>query len=350
MKTYILKPTMTFKTVTDASAALKPRDKESAAIADAIAPAAKTKSSIALSLPPRQPLPSPVIDPNKPVLKLGLDVHLIFIMAAIQRGRAAPQTPRKFSAFELAAQIKLWVAEGFQVFCVQESCGFGFSLHRQLVEANVNRKNDKADARVLCKRLTRFLDGDRNELHPIRIPTEIEQRKRELTRRRKFLQNHIRSLATRRGLDPVRFARSALSAGPACRWWGARNWKKLSLLDPWLLDVLSLLRELIVALEAQVAKLEIALLERVKDQVIPKGLGEISLVTLDGEICDWNRFYNRKQMGSYTGCCPGEHSSGGKRRMGSIDRMGNRKENQRQLLRKGIIRSSRERRGRSDHL
>ena len=40
-------------------------------------------------------------------------------------------------------------------------------------------------------------------------------------------------------------------------------------------------------------------------------------------MCDWQRFSNRKQIGSYTGCCPGEHSSGGKRLVGSIDRMGN---------------------------
>ena len=46
-------------------------------------------------------------------------------------------------------------------------------------------------------------------------------------------------------------------------------------------------------------------------------------MTLDGEVCDWARFHNRKQIGSYTGCCPGEHSSAGKRRVGCIDRMGN---------------------------
>jgi transposase len=62
---------------------------------------------------------------------------------------------------------------------------------------------------------------------------------------------------------------------------------------------------------------------RVKDHPIPKGLGELSLSTLDAEVCDWNRFSNRKQIGSDTGCCPGEHSSGNKRRLGSIDRMGN---------------------------
>ena len=57
----------------------------------------------------------------------------------------------------------------------------------------------------------------------------------------------------------------------------------------------------------------------------PKALGQLTLVTLDGEVCDSARFSNRKQIGSYTGCCPGEHSSGGKRRVGSIDRMGNGK-------------------------
>jgi transposase len=107
------------------------------------------------------------------------------------------------------------------------------------------------------------------------------------------------------------------------RWWGARNWKKLSTLDPWVLGVLSKLRELIVALTAQLEALEAELTARVKDVPRPKGLGELTLVTLEGEVCDWGRFNNRKQIGSYTGCCPGEHSSGGKRRVGGIDRMGN---------------------------
>ena len=45
----------------------------------------------ARSLPPRQPLPTPVRYPDKSSIKLGLDVHLGFIMAVVQRDHAAPR-------------------------------------------------------------------------------------------------------------------------------------------------------------------------------------------------------------------------------------------------------------------
>ncbi len=204
-------------------------------------------------------------------------------------------------------------------------------LHRELVAAgaqsflitpialNGARKTDKLDARALCLRLSRWLDGNRDELAPIRIPTEAEQRKREGTRRRKFLGRLIRMLGNRGHGQVAEYQHVQLPG----RWWGARNWPKLAALDPWVLSRLAGLRELIVALEAQLEALEAELVARVKTQPIPKGLGEITLVTVDGEVCDWARFHNRKQIGSYTGCCPGEHSSGGKQRLGSIDRMGN---------------------------
>jgi transposase len=311
MKEYILKPIMTPATV-----ALTPNP---------------GKPAVVRNLPPRQPLPTAVIDPAKPLLKLGLDVHLEFIMAVAQKDHANPHAPRKFTRDQLLVQVQKWVAEGFQVFCVQESCGFGFVLHRELVAAgaqsflitpialNGKRKTDKLDARALCLRLSRWLDGNRDELAPIRIPSATEQRNREGTRRRKFLAGAIRSLANRGHAQVSEYCHAQLPH----RWWGPRNWQKLAQLDPWVLGVLAKLRELIVAMEAQLAELEAELLARVQDQVMPKGLGGLTLVTLDGEVCDWGRFNNRKQVGSYTGCCPGEHSSGNKRRVGGIDRMGN---------------------------
>jgi transposase len=311
MKEYILKPIMTPPTLSLSTSFDKP--------------------ATVKIIPPRQPLPTAVIDPAKPMLKLGLDVHLEFIMAVAQKDHANPHAPRKFTREQLVAQAKKWVAEGFQVFCVQESCGFGFVLHRELVAAgaqsflitpialNGKRKTDKLDARALCLRLSRWLDGNRDELSPIRIPSEKEQRQREGTRRRKFLAGAIRSLANRGHSQVSEYCHAQLPH----RWWGPRNWKKLAPLDPWVLGVLGRLRDLIVEIEAQLDELQAELLARVKDQVTPKGLGDMTLVTLDGEVCNWNRFSNRKQVGSYTGCCPGEHSSGNKRRVGGIDRMGN---------------------------
>jgi transposase len=273
-----------------------------------------------------------VLYPDKHSLKLGLDVHLDSIMAVAQRDHAALQAPRKFTPEQLVLQVQKWVAEGWVVYAVAESCGFGFVLHRRLVEAgaqsflitpmalNGQRKTNKLDARALCVRLSRWVDGNQDELTPIRIASEAEQRARETTRRRKFLSEEIRCLANRGHGQVAEYCHQKLPP----RWWGARTWKKLgTTLDSWILSVLEKLREIILVIEAQVTVLLAELALRVAGPARPKGLGELSLVTLDAEICDWKRFYNRKQVGSYTGCCPGEHSSGDKRQVGGIDRMGN---------------------------
>jgi transposase len=348
-KTYFLKPTMTFNTVPSLldphKPGLAPGSAQDRAIRQSVAVIAPTAppapnalarsvvaAPIARTLPPCQPLPRPVLYPDKPSIKLGLDVHLEFIMAVAQRDHAAPQAPRKFTPDQLIFQVQKWVAEGVVVYAVAESCGFGFVLHRRLVEAgaqsflitpmalNGQRKTDKLDARALCVRLSRWVDGNQDELAPIRIASLAEQRAREITRRRQFLCEEIRCLANRGHGQAAEYGHEKLPH----RWWGARTWKRLSArLDAWVLSVLEKLREIILVIEAQVTALRAELALRGAGQERPKGLGELTLATLDAEICDWKRFYNRKQVGSYTGCCPGEHSSGGKRRVGSIDRLGN---------------------------
>jgi transposase len=44
---------------------------------------------------------------------------------------------------------------------------------------------------------------------------------------------------------------------------------------------------------------------------------------LHREVGNWGRFKNRRQVASYTGLCPSEHSSGRSRQQGSITRHGN---------------------------
>ena len=351
MKTYLLKPNMTFTTLKINAELIKPafsslpskaEDRATRDIVNAIAPAPPLSPHTLVmdmaatpatrTLPPCQPLPTLVLYAAKPSLKLGLDEHLEFIMAVAQRDHAAPQAPRKFTPEQLILQVQKWVAEGLIVYAVAESCGFGFVLQRRLVGAgaqsflitpialNGKRKTDKLDARALCVRLSRWVDGNKDELAPIRIASEAEQRARETTRSRKFLCQEIRRLANRGHGQVAEYCHQTLPH----RWWGPRTWKKLSAtLEAWVLSVLEKLREIILVLEAQVAGLLAHLALRLAGQARPKGFGELSLVTLEAEICDWKRFYNRKQVGSYTGCCPGEHSSGDKRQVGAIDRMGN---------------------------
>jgi transposase len=107
-------------------------------------------------------------------------------------------------------------------------------------------------------------------------------------------------------------------------WWGPRKWKKTqTLLDEWLLGILSDLRKLLLEFKIQLDALTQQLEEGVRGQHLPKGLGALTMAILDGEVCAWDRFKNRKAPGSYTGCCPSEHSSGPNQRYGSIDRHGN---------------------------
>jgi transposase len=56
---------------------------------------------------------------------------------------------------------------------------------------------------------------------------------------------------------------------------------------------------------------------------LPRFLGAMTWELLRREVGDWRRFSNRRQVASYTGLCPSEHSSGCSRLQGSITRHGN---------------------------
>jgi transposase len=75
--------------------------------------------------------------------------------------------------------------------------------------------------------------------------------------------------------------------------------------------------------KATLAQLTAQIEALVAHEKIPHGLGALTVSLLDGEVCDWQRFRHSKAVGSYTGCCPSEHSSGGVQRFGHIDRHGN---------------------------
>jgi transposase len=139
-------------------------------------------------------------NPQLHVFKLGLDVDLNNIVTAIQCDQGPIASAQKFSRAQLLKWVREKVAGGHRVHAVYEACGFGYTLHEQLLAARAHsiittpmrlslerrRKNDRLDARELCVRLSRYLDGHQHELRPIRIPSKEERERRELGRQREF--------------------------------------------------------------------------------------------------------------------------------------------------------------------
>src|SRR4029434_2762007 len=79
---------------------------------------------------------------------------------------------------------------------------------------------------------------------------------------------------------------------------------------------------ILLELERQITLLTTQLVSAAPKE-IPEGIGKLTVVTASREICDWNRFKNRRTISSYTGLCPGEYSSGNKRMPGSVTKRGN---------------------------
>jgi transposase len=266
--------------------------------------------------------------------KLGLDVDLRHVVTAIQCDRGVIPPAQKFNRAQLMAWVRAKVNAGHTVHTVYECCGFGYTLHEQLTAAGAQslittplrlslerrRKNDRLDARELCVRLSRYLDGHTHELRPIRIPSRTEVQRRELGRQREFWKRQLRRLENHGRALRIEHEHETLPAG----WAGPRKWKQLAKeCSEFVRGQLEPVVQEIRHCKAQLDRFTQAIKALVAQEQLPTGLGALSVSLLDGEVCDWQRFKHRKAVGSYTGCCPSEHSSGGVQRFGSIDRHGN---------------------------
>ena len=90
----------------------------------------------------------------------------------------------------------------------------------------------------------------------------------------------------------------------------------------WLRELLGHTQPLLLRVEAQIRALTVQL-QNAATPGQPRGLGALSSVVIDREIGNWARFRNRRQVGSYTGLCPGEYSSGKTRVQGCVTKHGN---------------------------
>jgi len=267
-------------------------------------------------------------------IKLGIDIHQEWLVVVAQHDHATPRPPRRFSREELVVWVERLRIQGHEVRAVYEACGFGFGLCRKLRalgaeclvispqsldESHSRVKTDGRDARTLCLRLDRYLQGNRHALAVIRIPSEAQERARHLHRQREQLvRARTKMQAQGRGL----LVNHDLPAPP--RWWRKQAWSQLEkLVPPWMVAHLEVFRPALDVLDQQIGALTQGLQRAAVAESLPRGVGALTSVVLSREVCDWNRFHNRRQVASYTGLCPGEYSSGGKRLQGHVTKHGN---------------------------
>jgi transposase len=268
---------------------------------------------------------------SKADIKLGIDVHQDFYVVVEQVGGSNPKPPQRFAKAAFLHWAAKLTRSGAEVHAVYEACGFGFRLQRQLSalwiqchvvcpqkldERNKRVKTDELDAKALCLKLDRFVQGNHDALARVRVPTEEEERSRAIHRQReqllkvrKQLEAQGRSLMVNHGLEPVK------------SWWKQGHFGALQVPE-WMKELLGNSQPILLALQQKIGALTIQLQSAAAPNQ-PRGLGKMTSVIIDREIGDWNRFNNRRQIASYTGLCPGEYSSGNTRLQSCVTKHGN---------------------------
>lgn len=217
----------------------------------------------------------------------------------------------------------------------------GYELQRQLASLGVDCvvvapaliprrpgarvKTDRRDARSLC---TLFRAG---ALTAIRVPTPEEESVRDLLRLREDLGEDILRARHRLSKFLIRHGRVWNNG----RKWTDRHlrWVKEQGFDLPLLG--RVLQEHLAAIALRVAQrdeLEREILDiaarppyaaAVRRLCALRGVGPLVALTVLVEVCDFTRFATAPQFQGFTGLTSSEHSSGERRRQGSITKAGN---------------------------
>jgi transposase len=271
----------------------------------------------------------------KPICKLGLDCHAASIMVVRQDQGLNPQPPQRFTVGRFLEWVASLIKEGYQVYSCYEAGPTGYWLHRKLEAMGVINyvicptrldsrgkgvNTDKTDATELLVRLDRFVAGNRKAFSVVRVPTlEQEQRRAQSRQRDQLRRKRLSFAAQGRTL--------LLSQGfrYSNNWWHALRWVKLQEQVPaWLVEQLEIFRRVIECVDKEVSLLS-KRIAQAAPKSLPKGMGALTHEVLEREVRDWNRFKNRRQLGSYSGLTGGVSGSGEQSADLSITKAGNRR-------------------------
>jgi transposase len=275
-------------------------------------------------------------------LIMGVDLHKRFCVVTVQLSGSAPQPAQTIATARMVAWVKQQQARYpgalFTIGYEAGPCGYWMARALQALEGigachvmapellNGRRKTDKRDSRALCAKLRAHIDeGDPKAFSPVRVPTLEEEQKRSVLR-------HRRALLRTYGQQVMRCRSAALLHGCELKnkFWKAGKdgkWRQNlpAQLPGQIGENIASLRILILACVKQIA-LANAQIERLAAQEppAPRGIGTLTWLSLKLEVGDWKRFSGRRAVASYTGLCPGEHTTGEHRIELSIDKIGNR--------------------------
>lgn len=196
------------------------------------------------------------------------------------------------------------------------------------------KKTDRLDAIKLVNSLLAYLRGERDRMHPIRVPEESAEEQRQLVRERGTLQQEIQQhrdrirklLRTvgcwdRIGSD---FAKR-LSERKLCCHDGTALPEQLQQRLMSECERIALTEKQMEALEARMKdQLPAAVKERMFHLQKLKGVGEVGATRLVLELF-WRQFKNRREVGSCVGLVPQPYDSGESHVDQGISKQGNRR-------------------------
>jgi transposase len=182
------------------------------------------------------------------------------------------------------------------------------------------QKTDRRDAQLLLQLLLE------NRFPQVWVPS-VQQRdtrqlllhRHKLVGMRRQVKNELQHLALNQGLQQKRklwsaAGRQRLEELPLAGWTKQRREDSLELLDD---------------LNRRVAKLDVAAQQEAEKDAVAKllqthpGVGPITALAFSLTLGTIERFQRSRQVVSYLGLNPAEHSSGGRQRLGGISKQGN---------------------------
>jgi transposase len=271
---------------------------------------------------------------------VGLDVHAAKVVACVVDAESGEMSVRRLPG-DTTKVVSFCAGLPGPTRVAYEAGPTGFGLSRALHAAGIGCviaasgkierpaqdkvKTDRRDAERLVRLL--MIDG----LYAVQVPTSEEEALRDLVRAREDLRGDL--MRARHRMGKLLLRHDVRYDGTSDTWSHRhRQWLSMVRLpergaQATLLDYLGAIDALIIRrdqLEATIAELapRSPWAEAIARLRCMRGIDTLSAVGLCAEIHGFERFEHPKQLMSYVGLVPSEHSSGQTRRQGAITKSG----------------------------